>query len=555
MTTARWGPSPTRFIPTIAATFGMLWSAAPPAVSQDMEVAAQVMGRSLPRAYYEIIRQRPDFFQIDRGWTAKTKMATEANTAVTGNLPLVVVLALFSDSPEPTVPTDEVQRVLFDGPTPYGTLTEYYEEISGGRLTIAGTVVPWVRTATSREEAAGNGGIGPGAGDYVVQAMSAADVETDFGQFDNDGPDGLPNSGDDDGFVDALALQFIEIAASCGGLGIWPHRSRISNWTGTPFETNDLTPSGGLIYADDYIVQSTVSCSGTEIQTASTIAHEMGHILGLPDLYDNTEGSLPTLRNWVVGCWSLMAAGAWGCGSTAERIGAERPPHYGPWEKMTLGWLSDLRTVGDVQNEEFVLQPARESGSALQIHLSSSEYLLVEYRDRTGFDRDLPAAGVLVYHVDENRTQRPCRTCDRLYHVALVEADGNDALVRLDAEGGNRGEAGDVFASTGPARLTNSTAPSTRLNSGAASAVSFYNIAVENGVARLLLSTTTIALERLVDLFAPTGAEPLTADELAYLDSTGNDNGRYDVGDLRAYLQEHPSVTAVADSSLQRSTP
>ncbi len=555
MAASRRALSPIRCITLGASTLGLLLIAAPPAVGQDMEMTAQVMGRSLPRVYYEIIRQRPDFFQIGRGWTARARMATEANTAVTGTLPLAVVLALFTNSPDPTVPTDEVQRVLFDGPATYGTLTEYYEEISGGRLTVAGTVVPWVRTSTSREDAAGTGGIGPGAGDYVVQAIAAADVQMDFGQFDNDGPDGLPNSGDDDGFVDALAIQFIEIAASCGGPGIWPHRSRVSNWTGDSFTTNDPGSNGQPIEIDDYIVQSTVSCDGTEIQTASVIAHEMGHILGLPDLYDNTEGSLPTLRNWVVGCWSLMAAGAWGCGNSAGRTGAERPPHFGPWEKMVLGWLPDLQIVGDVQNEEFVLQPTRESGSALQIHLSSSEYLLVEYRDRTGFDRDLPAAGVLVYHVDENRTQRPCRTCDRLYNVALVEADGNNALVRLDAEGGNRGEAGDVFASAGPARLTNSTTPSTRLHSGAASAVSFYNIVVENGVARILLSTTTIPLERLVDPFAPAAADPLTADELAYLDSIGNNNGQYDVGDLRAYLQEHPSVTAVANGSPQGSTP
>ena len=537
-----------RHLATLATALGMVGGATSPLEGQDLEMTAQVMGRPLPDAYYQIIREHPDFFEIGRGWTAKARTATEANTAVTGTLPLVIVLALFSNSPEPTVPTDEVQRVLFDGPATYGTLTEYYDEISGGRLTIAGSVVPWVRTATSREEAAGTGGIGPGAGDYVVQAMSAADVETDFGQFDNDGPDGLPNSGDDDGFVDALAVQFIEIAASCGGPGIWPHRSRISNWTGTPFETNDLTPNGDPIYADDYIVQSTVSCSGTEIQTASTIAHEMGHILGLPDLYDNTEGSLPTLRSWVVGCWSLMAAGAWGCGNTAERIAAERPPHYGPWEKMTLGWLSDLRTVGDVRDRELLLPPIRTSESVLRIPLSPSEYFLVEYRDHTGFDRDLPTGGVLVYHVDENRVQRPCRTCERIYHVALVEADGNQALVRLDAEGGNRGEAADVFAATGVAHLTNATTPSTRLNSGAASTISIYDITVDNGVARLRISTTTIPLERLIGTFVQNSAAPLTAEDLTYLDALGNQNGRYDVGDLRSYLTEHPSVTAQAET-------
>ena len=33
------------------------------------------------------------------------------------------------------------------------------------------------------------------------------DGTIDWGQFDNDGPDGIPNSGDDDGFVDVLAVM------------------------------------------------------------------------------------------------------------------------------------------------------------------------------------------------------------------------------------------------------------------------------------------------------------------------------------------------------------
>ena len=531
------------------AVFGMVWYAAVPALGQDLEMTAQVMGRTLPQAYYETIRERPDFFEIAQGWTAKSRHAAQAHITVAGTLPVAVVLALFSDSPEPAIPAAEVQRVLFDGPATWGTLTEYYEEVSGGQLTVTGTVLPWVRTQTTREEAAGRSDGPRDIGDHLVEAMAAADATTDFGQFDNDGPDGMPNSGDDDGFVDALAIEFTEISASCGGPAIWPHRSRISNRTESPFETNDLRPGGEPIFADDYIVQSVVSCDGAEIQTASTIAHEMGHILGLPDLYDRTEGTLPTLRSWVVGCWSLMAAGSWGCGTSEDGTGSQRPPHFGPWEKMTLGWLSDLRTVGELRNEELVLEPVRESESVLRIPLSSSEYLLVEYRDGTGFDQNLPTGGVLIYHVDENRVQRRCRTCDRIYHVALVEADGNGTLVRLQDEGGNRGEAGDVFSVAGPQRLTNSTTPSTRLHSGAASHVSFYEIAIESGVARLVISTTTIPLASLLEPFVQGPATPLSTDDLVYLDAVGNKNGGFDVGDLRAYLQEHPSVTALAEVS------
>ena len=45
--------------------------------------------------------------------------------------------------------------------------------------------------------------------------------------------------------------------------------------------------------------------------TIGVYCHEYGHVLGLPDLYDSSDGILPEQRRWVVGCWGLMAAGSW----------------------------------------------------------------------------------------------------------------------------------------------------------------------------------------------------------------------------------------------------
>ena len=149
---------------------------------------------------------------------------------------------------------------------------------------------------------------------------------------------------------------------------------------------------------------------------------------------------------------------------------------------------------------------------------------------------------LLIHHVDLDRPLKRCRTCAQLYRVALVEADANKGLITREGEGGNRGEAGDVFARNGPVQFSNATSPSTRLNSGAESPVTFYRIAVENGVASIRLSTTVVSLERLLEPFVANNATPLTSEDLDYLDSVGNDNGRYDIGDLRRYLQRHPSV-------------
>ena len=152
--------------------------------------------------------------------------------AITGILPILVVQALFVDSPEPAFSSAEIQRSLFEGPSANGTVTEYYTEVSGGLFTVGGQVLPWARTALTISETVGASfGLGEDArtGDYLIQALNAVDDSVDLGLFDNDGPDGVPNSGDDDGFVDALAFQFLETSASCGGPAIWPHRSRIAN--------------------------------------------------------------------------------------------------------------------------------------------------------------------------------------------------------------------------------------------------------------------------------------------------------------------------------------
>jgi hypothetical protein len=131
----------------------------------------------------------------------------------------------------------------------------------------------------------------------------------------------------------------------------------------------------------------------------------------------------------------------------------------------------------------------------------------------------------------------PCDDCPRLYPFYLVEADGRGDLLRTSLEGGNIGEASDPFGATGPVSFTDFTQPSTRLNGGAPSQVNFYRIAIEDGVAKLTLSTATIAMERTLAPFLLTTGDPLADVEQEFLDSSGNENGRYDVGDLRAYLR------------------
>jgi M6 family metalloprotease-like protein len=490
---------------------GSLWA-------QDIEALAELRGLTLPRSYYDRISRDRGAFELPNGlFRVNAQGQVEPVRNIGGTHRLVVLPALFSDSEEPHITREMIQASLFSGPAPYGTITEAYAEMSRGEFTLLGDVLPWVRTSRPMEVVVGaSSGLGSDAdlGPYFLEALELADEATDFGLYDNDGPDNVPNSGDDDGFVDAMAFEFLEIAGSCGGPSIWPHRSGLAPRNdGEPYTTDDPRPDGGFVQIDGYIVQGATDCEGEDVQIANVISHEYGHVLGLPDFYHPTADGGAVGRRWVLGCWALMAAGAWGCGPVSEHRGLYGPSHMSARSKNVLGWLDE----------------------------GGSEYLLVEYRAQVGFDHGIPADGVLIYHQDLGAATRPDPSSGLPYFLALLEQDDNDGLIRNSFEGGNRGEAGDAWGVGGvPNELNSITSPSTRLNDGSATEVTFRSIVVENGQARITLSTQLVVEEQwIVQFFLEPNSDPLSELELAYVDSEGNRNGRLDVGDLRRWLREH----------------
>ena len=600
--------------------------------AQDIQATARMQGIELPETYYQRITLDPSAFEFQR---ALFRRADPEETAAFGEVRLPVILGLFADSEaEPRITADMVRESLFDGPSQRGTVTDSYLEMSRGALTVSGDVIGWVRTGLTINQVVGSDfalGADARVGEWIIDMLGQVDGDVDFRQYDNDGPDGIPDSGDDDGFVDVITVEFLEVSASCGGPGIWPHRWTVEAQTGTPFRTDDVGISGKPIFVQDYITQSAADCSGNVVQDAGVIAHEFGHALGLPDYYHWVDFDLgPEGRRWVLGCWALMAAGSWGCGP----VGSTREP-YGPahmigHSKGTLGWLEYL-DPGEVWNQEFFIDPAQIDGDVIRIPLdgSATEFLFAEFRDQIGFDHGLPAAGVLLYKQDSQAGLRPDPSSDDPYYLTLLEQDGNRGLLRITPEGGNRGEAGDAWGVDGVVgRLNAETTPALRLRDGSWSPVVVHEVSVEGDVARLVISTgrTPRLIERtdtaevmqvrsfaipvriagghgpyagvgllpegfsfrnvgddlfligslreagersysfavrdrfgntspnvtvtvnatgewepdptdLIESFLTTGVDPLSDGERSYLDDVGNQNGRFDVGDLRSWLR------------------
>jgi M6 family metalloprotease-like protein len=416
---------------------------------------------------------------------------------VEGARAVLVVLARFEDTPEPLVGADQVRAQMFTGTPTSKTLAEFYEDQSGGLFTVTGDVTDWLQTDVTLLEGAGSveghGLIGDSLRVHVARLLQQLDPVLDFGAFDNDGPDGVPNSGDDNGRVDLLSIKYAEVGGHCGGPGPWPHFGGVFV-DGGPFESDDLAPNGTPITVPVYIMDSVVECDGTTPQSMSITAHELGHAIGLPDYYRAVEGIEAENRHWVVGCFDLMAAGGWGCGDGELPADGFGPTGFSAFSRWTLGW-TELEEVTVATDQTFVLEPLSTSAHALRVRLApeSLESWIIEYRTREGFDAPLPADGVLIYHHDGFTGSRPTDpSLPPAYPFHLVEADGDNALRLVAAEGGNRGVAADVFARTDPSGpLGPATVPSTRDHLGGQSTLVIHEITPPGPTASVRLSVGT----------------------------------------------------------------
>lgn len=402
--------------------------------------------------------------------------ANDASLRVTGAYFVPVIPIAFRDVAAP-FPRADYQQVLFSA-APIGqawSLKTYYAAQSRAKITLDGSVFDWITldsTAAFYED--GCNGIGVNGpcpararsrmADLLVGALDSvslrADSATVWGAYDNDGPDGLPNSGDDDGIVDFVTFLQARVDGACGGSGLWAHRFRISGWNGGQAYTT-RTPRrgaggaiipGSFLRVNSYTLQSAVggntACTAGQIMPVGTVAHETGHAFGLPDLYDTDAGS----NTEGIGEWGLM-----GSGNYARPWS---PASFDAWSLVELGWV----TVDTLVNGAERTVPAVQSGDTVFFGATAdpSVYLLLENRQRIGSDTAMmnPAftrakgPGLLIWQIDAARVSaaRGSNTVNTGIGqgVALMQADGLNQLRSAVAGVRNRGDAGDPFpGSTG----------------------------------------------------------------------------------------------------------
>ena len=409
------------------------------------------------------------FMYGDSGWVKKIaewRSSSQRDAQLEFGLP--VLLGKYSGATT-YFSAQDFQDILFDN-NPTGSMSEYYDEISHGSFTVDGTAGGWYQSSYSMSEAKTN------TRQYVAEIAALADPDFDYSQYDNDGPDNIPNSGDDDGYVDGIAVVYSGCGAewSPGNDNLWPHMSSLGS--SYEYTTGDASANGGYVIVSSYFVSPELAgggdCYTDIIRPMGVYAHEFGHILGLPDLYDrddsngNSEG---------IGNWCLMAGGSW------NGWAGDTPAHMSAWCKQEMGWVEP--TILSEDQTGLDIPESANNPYALKIwedDYAWSRYFLVENRQLTGFDAGLPASGLMVYHIDENR-----RWGTNRWSSGTVNDDHTHKLVDIEAADGNgdmdngvnRGDGGDPFPGTSNnTDFSSNSDPNSNRYSGEATSIVVTNI-------------------------------------------------------------------------------
>ena len=246
------------------------------------------------------------------------------------------------------------------GRTVFGSMNDYYQEVSCGKLAIKGKIFPWLTLSQKqanygqlKAKAASAGGLLLEAVDKLLEREGAKALE---------GFDGI-------GFIYA-GEKGKDVNR---GNVFWPHRSTLRRKNGSW----------------SYVIIPEMQVG--KMTNISVMCHETGHSLGLPDLYARPENP------------GSEGAGRWCVMSNHANNG--RPQHFSAWSKEQLGWLNPV-VVDPTVKQKLVLGPVEGSTSEclkVLVRRDGSEYFLLENRRKQGFDASLPAEGLLIWRVVDNR--------------------------------------------------------------------------------------------------------------------------------------------------------
>jgi hypothetical protein len=127
-----------------------------------------------------------------------------------------------------------------------------------------------------------------------------------------------------------------------------------------------------------------------------TVAHEVGHLLGLMDLWNREDST--AWQGQTAAPFSLMNTGA-GWGYAGD---------FFAWEKWVLGWIpdSDVYCFSKDPNDlavDLASLDALQGIRLVAMPITSTKVLAIEYRTKSTLDFGIVKSGALVYTVDTTK--------------------------------------------------------------------------------------------------------------------------------------------------------
>ncbi|MCX6843275.1 MAG: M6 family metalloprotease domain-containing protein [candidate division WOR-3 bacterium] len=259
-----------------------------------------------------------------------------------------------------------------------GSLNDYWLECSYGDYHVRGGIGGgrwFMSTHNYADYYDGQYLLGTG-GQLAEENMEQVDAYVDFSQFDLN----------HDGHIPACFMVHAGADGSDNGdvNCLWSHAIP---WF--DYQTNDGVIIDGVTNVPEFAMVT--EARETTMCCIAVMCHEMGHLVGLPDLYDGGR------YDWGPGYWSLMSYGAWGAGGNMPWS----PSHPDAWCLNEAGFVTPSVVTTNLYNvhippieDEPVVYKAWRNGT------NRDTCFYLENRQHRGFDKPLPGAGLAIWHID-----------------------------------------------------------------------------------------------------------------------------------------------------------
>lgn len=375
----------------------------------------------------------------------RNRLARSGKSGYFGNKRCLIILVQFQDKKFADTHTKEFYQRLaneenFSLEGARGSVRDYFKAQSGGQLTIDFDIAGPYTLPESYAYYGGNGASGSDAhaGTMVATACKMADADVNFANY----------SWNNDGNVDQVYVLYAGYgeATSNDSQTVWPHMYYLSaSDYGRTLRLDGVTVN---TYACGCEIDEVNQTSSPHVAGIGTICHEFSHCLGFPDFYD-TVG-----RNFGMGNWDILSSGSYN-GDTF------RPAGYTSYEKWIAGWLDPIE-LNDEDESIRGMKALADGGDAYIIYNNGNlnEFYMVENRQKTGWDSDLPGRGLLVTHVDYDRTAWSYN------RVNTVSGNQRMTIFHADNMAGTStaNQAGDAYPYGDNDELTNLSVPAATLH-------------------------------------------------------------------------------------------